>query len=106
MQKLIEKIEGLGWVVDKEDEEYRMSRYSPAGQDFSFVVEAGEDTEAFIQNIKQAYDDYDVSEEAYLWLDDSGHGQRGAPYDMKDVYEDMEACEAMILELYQQLEES
>lgn len=26
----------------------------------------------------------------YLWLDDEGHGSNGAPYDMKDVYEDME----------------
>lgn len=35
-----------------------------------------------------------------MWLDSDGHGINGAPYDMKDVYEDMEACQNMILELY------
>ena len=39
---------------------------------------------------KQRYESFDVSEEAYLWLDNSGHGKNGAPYDMKDVYEDIE----------------
>ena len=38
-------------------------------------------------------------EEAYIWLDDSGHGKNGAPHDMKDVYEDMEACKSMLGEL-------
>lgn len=49
------------------------------------------------QKIDQIEDDvefcgkeYDVSYETYLWLDDEGHGSNGAPYDMKDVYEDME----------------
>ena len=49
------------------------------------------------------YDNYDCSYEAYLWLDNTGHGTNGAPYDMKDVYEDMEACEKMIFELWESL---
>ena len=47
------------------------------------------------------YNDFDVSYEAYLWLDNTGHGTNGAPHDMKAVYEDMEECEGFIYELYQ-----
>lgn len=60
---------------------------------------------ALLNNIKDYYDNYDCSYEAYLWLDNTGHGTNGAPYDMKDVYEDMEACEEMTFELWKSLSE-
>ena len=34
-----------------------------------------------------------------LWLDEFGHGKNGAPYDMKDVYEDFEWVKNRILTL-------
>lgn len=37
-----------------------------------------------------------MDSEAYLWLDDNGHGKNGAPYRMKDVLADMEAAEKYI----------
>ena len=43
-------------------------------------------------NLRDYINDFDVSYEAYLWLDDTGHGRNGAPYEMIDVYEDMEEC--------------
>lgn len=42
---------------------------------------------------------FDVSEHAVIWLDESGHGVNGAPYDMKDVYEDFEWVKNRILTL-------
>ena len=51
-------------------------------------------------NLYERYSDFDVSSETYLWLDNTGHGTNGAPYDMKDLYEDMDACQEMIMELY------
>lgn len=103
MKELFEKIEGLEWTVAVEGEnEYRIGKFSPAGQDFSILVE-GETTEELISSIYAAYENYDVSTETYLWLDQSGHGTNGAPHDMKDVLADMESCEAMILELHEQL---
>ena len=82
--RIVEIAEENGWEVDVESNDgdnfsYEFSKYSPAGQDFNF--------------------------EAYLWLDNTGHGTNGAPYDMKDVYEDMEACEEMSLELWKSLSE-
>lgn len=103
IEALVKKIEDLGWSVEKEDDnEYRLGKYSPAGQDFSIVIE-GEDVEELIDSIDKAYENYDVSEQAYLWLDDTGHGRNGAPYEMKDVVADMEACEQMIKDLYDEL---
>lgn len=81
-------------------------KYSPAGQDFSFE-EKMEDNNvyALLNDIKNYYNRYDCSYEAYVWLDNTGHGANGAPYDMKDVYEDMEACQKMIFELWKSLSE-
>lgn len=103
INNLVVKIQNFGWTVEEEGvNEYRVGKYSPAGQDFSISME-GEDTEELINSINQAYEDFDVSEETYLWLDHSGHGKNRAPYHMKDVLNDMEACEQMILNLYKEL---
>ena len=51
------------------------------------------------QKVAEYYSDFDVSRETYLWLDDTGHGKNGAPYDMIEVYHDMEECEELIQEL-------
>lgn len=80
---------------------YNFGKYSSAGQDFNFSIDIGENQEEFANNILDYYNNFDVSEETYLWLDGSGHGRDGAPYDMKDVYEDMEECKGFIYELYE-----
>lgn len=99
-EKLLSKVKEAGWTVETEDEHsYRFGKFSPAGQDFSIVVE-GEDADELTKSIYERYENFDVSEETYLWLDDTGHGKNGAPYHMKDLLEDMEACEQMILDLY------
>lgn len=100
IKELFEKIEALGWSIVKEDENaYFLSKFSPAGQDFSISIVGGS-LDDLIDSIEEVYENFDVSEEAYLWLDNTGHGKNGAPYDMRDVLEDMVACEQMILDLY------
>lgn len=100
-EKLLDKIKANGWSIsDYGNGSFYFSKYSPAGQDFGFEVE-GEDLEDLASNIYKYYENYDVSYETYLWLDEWGHGRNGAPYDMKDVYEDMEACQDMVWELHE-----
>ena len=101
-KKLLKQIEDAGFSVSRDDDygSYTFQRYSPEGQDFFFEI-SGKTKDEFIQNIAEYYEGYDVSYEAYLWLDDWGHGRNGAPYDMKDVYEDMVACREYIWELYE-----
>jgi hypothetical protein len=103
--KLIAKFEEHDFsVLCDEDGEITFCKYSPAGQDFSFSVNANT-LDELLREIGRYHYYYDPSEEAYLWLDDTGHGRNGAPYDMKDVYEDMEACKEYIWEAYEIIQE-
>ena len=100
-RKKIETIaEELGWIVtwDKNNDGTKFvmfSQYSPAGQDFNVELEY-ENLGEIEDKLREYYDSYDPSYEAYLWLDSEGHGKNGAPYEMIDVYNDMVACEEMI----------
>ena len=76
------------------------SRFTPYGQDFNFQAEMeGNDLQTPIGSIIRFLDGFDPDSEAYLWLGPDGHGKNGAPYSMKDIVEDMEAAENMVLDL-------
>ena len=103
VQELLDRIKELDWeVTNEENNHYSLSQFSPAGQDFNIEI-TGENVDELIQSIYKTYENYDVNEEAYLWLDDSGHGINGAPYEMEDVLEDMKWCKNAMLELYSEL---
>lgn len=97
MKKWWKKVEdaaercGFDCTGSSHDDYFYFSKGSPAGQDFNIEIEATTLYE-LKEEIREYVDNYDVSEEAYIWLDNFGHGKNGAPYDMKDVYEDMEWC--------------
>ena len=103
INKIIKVSENLDWSVQIDNNNFTFSKYSPAGQDFN--IEIGTDNlSELIEILKSRCEDFDICYETYLWLDDTGHGANGAPYDMKDLYEDMEACLEMMKELYNELE--
>ena len=112
-EKIYEIAEREGWKVDYEytDEKetnicFQFGKYSPAGQDFYFEVcvrnEEDEDIVFYYLNhaIYKYWEGFDVCYETYIWLDETGHGRNGAPHDMKDLYEDMQACADMIHDLW------
>jgi hypothetical protein len=103
VKKIVEIAEKLDWNVTEEKGEFELEKYSPAGQDFSINISA-DSIEEFAEKLNDRYNNFDCSEEAYIWLDESGHGKNGAPYDMKDVYEDMEACGQMLNELVEEIQ--
>ena len=98
-KRLWEIAQEHGWVVaiDGEDQ-YLLSQYSSRGQDFNVSVN-GHRVSDIIESLDSYLDSFDISYEAYLWLDDTGHGKNGAPYEMIDVYKDMEECKEMMEEL-------
>ena len=102
-EKLIPYIleEDNRWTVyyDKEMNDITFSKFSPAGQDFSFTVECGNEICDMYRNIDRYFECFDVSEETYYWLDNTGHGKNGAPYEMIDVYRDMQECEQYIYDM-------
>lgn len=112
-EQIIEIAEREGWQADYEysDEKeteifFSFNNYSPAGRDLSFEVYVpnDEDEDVVYENVADAIADYwesfDVSYETYIWLDETGHGKNGAPYDMEDVYEDTLYCSGMIHDLW------
>lgn len=100
-KKLIGMIEDHDFKIYQEDDNvFEFQKYSPAGQDFSFTIDTEGSLDYFLHNILEYYCDFDVSYETSLWLDSDGHGKNGAPYDMKDLYEDMKVCHEFIIELY------
>lgn len=101
IQEIIEKVEQFGWSVEVEDNTtISLSKESSQGQDFSISVDTENNIDIFIENLYECYNNFDVSYETYIWLDNEGHGTNGAPYDMRDLYDDMEECKESILTLY------
>lgn len=112
-EKIYEIAQSEGWQIDffyvsEKNSEVSLSfeKYSPAGKDFYFevCVRNEEDEDIFFDYFKHAiykyWEGFDVCYETYIRLDETGHGRNGAPYDMKDLYEDMQACADMIHDLW------
>lgn len=105
LEHLIDEVEKLNYSITQEcDNVYDIGKSSPRGQDCHVSIDTENDADLFIENIRAYVSDYDVSYETYLWLDDEGHGSNGVPYDMKDVYEDMEWWKDSLKELANTLE--
>ena len=106
-QKITEIAEKLGWSVDfsaphNGSVDVNFAKYTSFGQDFNVCVALEDnDMEAFIDNIHEYYENFDVDEEAYIWIGSDGHGKNGAPYHIVDIVKDMEEAEAMIADLYE-----
>lgn len=106
-QKITEIAEKLGWSVDFSEPQngktdVNFAKYTSYGQDFNFSVELeDDDMEAFIDNIHEYYENFDVDEEAYIWIGSDGHGKNGAPYHIADIVKDMEEAEVMMADLYE-----
>lgn len=107
--KVIEIAEENGFSVNvynnREDEEeyyFEFGKYSDCGRDFTFDIffNTLTDIDDIADKIYEYYEDFDVSYETYIWLDNFGHGTNGAPYDMLDAYNDTKQCEGFIEELY------
>ena len=99
MRPLFEK-EDFTLTYNKESMTYMFSKTSPEGQDFNFEVDIGCDIEDFLDIVDNYYQNFDVSYETYLRLDNTGHGKDNAPYEMEAVLEDMKACEEYIRDIY------
>ena len=103
IDKITDCAESNGWSVSMDTEQekdivvFEFSKYTPAGHDFSFSATMKDNSlDSLGDDIEEYFEHFDVDSEAYLWLDDNGHGKNGAPYRMRDVLADMEAAERYI----------
>ena len=103
--KLFSIAENLEWHItyDMPDNGalYQMdfSKYSPAGEDFSFYCEADSPDE-MAREVYDTYDGFNTDEHAI-----GCYGMRGAP-DLHALIHDAEAIKEMIFELYDALREA
>lgn len=91
VKKLEEWCEKNGWRFKMDGADVLLETFSPAGQDHA-LEDRVKNLEGLQRFLRDTCDNWDTSEQTYAWLDNFGHGTNGAPYDMKDVYEDMEWC--------------
>lgn len=93
--------EADGWDVraDRQGNNtiFELYKFTPAGQDFYFTASmTGNSIDSLADNIEEYYEGFDPDYEASLWIGPDGHGQRGAPYHIKDIVADMEEAEEMV----------
>ncbi|MBR4212302.1 MAG: hypothetical protein IKR84_07955 [Oscillibacter sp.] len=92
--------ERLDWKVTAyEDGTVELEKYSPAGEDFSFVVEA----DGFVENVKEYAAGFDVDEHIEMWIMAKRSGTQGVP-SARELVHDAEDIDKMLQELTAALE--
>lgn len=97
---LLKRIEGIAnandWYVEIELEDvyydivFRHEMSNGIDNEFGFNIKMDDNTYVNIDDISQyiqiCFDEYDISFETMFYLDKHGHGVKGFPYRMIDVY--------------------
>jgi len=92
--------EQLDWKVTAyEDGTVELEKYSPAGEDFSFMVEA----DGFVENVKEYATGFDVDEHIEMWIMAKRSGTQGVP-STRELVHDTEDIDKMLQELAAALE--
>ena len=107
-KKIIAAAEKAGWncTIGKRDDggyDVMFQMYTDhAGQDRNecFWVEKLEDLS---HQVYDRWQEFDVDEEASIWIGEDGHGKNGAPYRITDIVKDMEEVEESLEKLSDEL---
>lgn len=110
MGKLLDKVEELGWnwsawiEPDNRRTYVEIGQASPAGEDFSMTIDFDEEDQetSFKDNLESYYEGFDVDEHIEMWVEAKRSGTSGVP-SIRELVEDAEAIDGMILELSQEL---
>lgn len=96
LKNLLTSIENQFKLSAEYDEKNKLIEFetsSPQGQDVIIEVDFNlktDDANDLQNRLTDLHENYDVSYNTYIWLDDFGCGKNGAPEDMRDLYNDME----------------
>lgn len=101
-QKYINILEENDWSVSSytNDGRVELQKYSPAGEDFSIIVEV----EDFPNAVRDCAIDFDANKHAEMWIEAKGK-VNGVPESIRELIEDAEAIQEMLNELADALEE-
>lgn len=101
LNKIIEIAEKLEWTVNVTNDYIEFSQYSPAGEDFSFIVNTVTPKEIVEQVVEYA-DDFDIDEHIEMWIEAKRNGVSGVPSTQELVY-DAEEISKMLNTLAEKL---
>lgn len=113
MKILLAKSEELDWwwrALIEESQNGRtyveMYQHSPAGEDFSMMIDfdAEDQCSSFRDNLESYYENFDIDEHIEMWVEAKQNGVSGVP-SIRELVDDAEEIEAMILKLLQTLQE-
>ena len=90
-------LEHLGWSLETHDDYWCLETWSPLGE--NLFIEANGDIKAFVNEIRDVYDNYDANLHARYW--NSNPDGNGVPQSAEDLVEDAKEIEKM----YEQLKE-
>lgn len=100
LEALKRKAEDLDWSWDEDEDGYvQLGKYSPAGEDFFIVVNAGN----LVDEIRDYSDSFDTERHVHDLLDAKDNGFRGVP-SLKELVEDADAIQEMLEELTDAME--
>lgn len=99
--------DNAGWNVtiekDKQGYSVAFQMYTDtAGQDVNVELQVAK-LDDLKHEVYEYWQNYDVDEEASLWIGDDGHGKNGAPYHISDILKDMQEVEDSLESLYDEL---
>lgn len=89
----------------KQDNEFyvELGQYTPAGEDWWETIWFDGTNKGFIEAVRERYRDFDVDEEAAVWID--RRGKNGVPDSIRTLIEDAEWKAIKLGELADDLDE-
>ena len=87
----------------KQDGEHyaEIETYSPAGEDVIVTIWHNGTPKSFIEAFRAYAEDFDAEEHAALWID--SRGKNGVPATLRELLDDADAIEGMLLEMARKL---
>lgn len=114
LQELLDKAEEMDWTYKVDEEKWsgktrtyaELFKPSPAGEDFSILVEFEEDNQAetFLQDLRNYVSDFDSEEHAKKYIPVMGKG--GCPDSIRELLDDADSIRKMCEELLDALVET
>ena len=106
--KVIEVLENKDFSVhevEKQGNDFivEINQGTPLGEDWWETIWFDGTDEGFIEAIRERYNNFDVDEEAEIWIE--GRGKNGVPSSIKALVRDAEWKESMLGELADELED-
>lgn len=106
--KIIGIVENNGFSIneiEKQDDSFyvEFGQCTPCSEDWWETIWFDGTDEGFIEAVRERYNNFDVDEEAEIWVE--SRGKNGVPSSIRALVEDAEWKERTLGELFDQLEE-